>query len=263
MPRVVASLAVLLLILASSPVVQPAAHEDQAKAAGEACGLRATLPAVEISLRADGDLLAAGAAYRLAGMEWIDAPPDAPAGPVPAALTGWVSRGPAQVLVLPGPADRWDRQAALPGRNGVPAAYDFIAAGLAVVRPDDVPARCARVLLAGEELARAGRRGLWASPTPRADDAAALTAAEGRFAVMEGRISSRFEGSTGLVLQFGAPGERSLTVTVPKRSLRRFEASGMTGAAMEGRRVRVRGVVVGRDRPRMDVAVPEALERLD
>lgn len=263
MPRFVAVVAFFLLILAFSALAWPAGPEDPARAAGEACGLMASLPAVEVVIGADGDLRATGAAYRLAGLEWVGVPPDAPGIPAPAALAAWVARGQAQMLVLPGPSDRWGRQAVLLGRIGVPAVYHFVAEGLAVVRPEEVPARCARALLAGEALARAERRGLWAVPTPRADNDEALAAAVGRFAVMEGRISSHFEGPAGLILQFGAPGQRGLTVTVPKRSLRRFEASGMTGAAMEGRRVRVRGVVVGRDRPRLDVEVPEALERLD
>ena len=262
MPRSFAWSAVALVLLAASPVALAAAAQDIARAAGEACGLKASLPAVELAVGADGDLLAAGAVYRPAGMAWVGPLSDPPveAGP---GLSEWLARGPAQVLVLPGPADRWDRQAAIPGRNGIPAAFDLIAAGQVVVRPDDVPARCARALLAAEAAARAGRRGVWAVALPRADDPQALAAADGRFTVMEGRISSRFEGSGGLVLEFGRAADKGLTVTVPKRSLRRFEASGMTGAAMEGRRVRVRGVVVGRDRPRMEVAVPEALERLD
>lgn len=232
--------------------------QDPGRAAGEACGLKPAAPVLAVAVDPAGDLVAGDAAHRLAGFAWSD-----PGDAGPKSLAAWTDRGPAQIVLLPGPPDRWDRRAAIVGRNGVPAAAEFILAGLAVARPDDVASRCARALLAAEATARAARQGVWAAPARRGDDGAALASADGRYVVVEGRPSAGFDRSGALVLQFGDPGAGGLMVTVPKRSLRRFEASGMTGRAMEGRPVRVRGFVVGRDRPRMEVVVPEALERLE
>ena len=69
---------------------------------------------------------------------------------------------------------------------------------------------------------------------------------------------------TGRVyLNFGAIWTQDFTVSVSKPNLRRFEASGMTWTALEGRRVRVRGVVAEGGGPLIEVAFPEEIERLD
>lgn len=236
-----------------------AAREGLGGVAGRACGVTAAAVVADIAPRPGGEVLAAGQPARLAGLAWPGGSSDA-AGP---ALEAWASRGPARIVTLAGPPDRWGRPAVLPVRNGTLLAADLVADGLAVVRPDDLPPACARALLALEREARSERRGLWAVPAVQADDGPALAAFDGRYALVEGRIGSVSNGKSFLYLNFGTFGANSFTVTVPKRSLRRFEASGMTGIALEGRRVRMRGVVVGTDRPRMEATVPEAIERLD
>ncbi len=181
-----------------------------------------------------------------------------------AALSAWAALGPAQLAVLAEQPDRWGRVAVMPVRDGASALAHLVAAGHVAVTPDGLPTRCIRALLALEAAPRAAGRGVWAVwPTP-AVDAERVRAALGRYAVVEGRIRRISTGTAALYLNFDGIAGEDFTVIIPKRSLRRVEASGMTVGAMEGRRVRVRGVVWGsRDRPSMEVTVPEAIERLD
>lgn len=235
------------------------AAQGPGPAVGRDCGVSAATPAAGVAVGEDGDVAVAGEAVRLAGVAWPGGAADVPR----AALEAWAQQGPARIVTLPGPADRWGRPAVVPARDGTPLAAHLVVEGHAIVRPEDLPPGCARALMVLEREARAAGRGLWALPAAQAGDAAALAALDGRYALVEGRILSVSQGKAILYLNFGTFGANGFTVTVPKRSLRRFEASGMTGAAMEGRRVRVRGVVVGTDRPRMEATVPEAVERLD
>ncbi|MCZ8101966.1 MAG: hypothetical protein O9972_29215 [Burkholderiales bacterium] len=248
-------LAGLLAALAPSAV----AAQGLGGVAGRECGVSAAAAVADIASRPDGEVLAAGQPIRLAGLAW----PGSSAEAARAALEAWMARGSARIVTLPGPPDRWGRPAVLPVRDGILLAADLVAGGLAVVRPDDLPQGCARALMALEREAQVAGRGLWAAPAVQAGDLPALAALDGRFALVEGRIGSTSQGKAFLYLNFGTFETNGFTVTVPKRSLRRFEASGMTGVAVEGRRVRIRGVVVGTDRPRMEATVPEAIERLD
>ena len=85
----------------------------------------------------------------------------------------------------------------------------------------------------------------------------------GRFTIVEGRVSRLGHGRVNIYLNFGTISRHDLSVTVQKRALQRLEASGMTWSSIEGRRVRVRGIVAGTGRPTLAVGRPEEIERLD
>ena len=204
-----------------------------------------------------------GGTYRLAG---LDAPPPGAgfaAFALAAALEARLAGAVASVETL-APADRWDRSPALVALGGQPLAALLVRDGLARVRPDETPPLCLRQLLRLEEEARRGRRGLWGEPDAVVEAGAAGRAdLNGRFTIVEGRVARIRRGRVNIYLNFGMISRHDLSVTVQKRSLQRLEASGMTWAALEGRRVRVRGIVAGTGRPTLAIGRPEEIERLD
>jgi hypothetical protein len=205
-----------------------------------------------------------GGAYRLAG---IEAPPTGAGLAAFALATALEARlaGTAASVEPLGPADRWDRTPALVAVAGQPLAALLVRDGLARVRPDETPSLCLRQLLRIEEEARRGRRGLWGEPDAvvEAPAAAGRTDLNGRFTIVEGRVTRVRHGRINIYLNFGTISRHDLSVTVQKRSLQRLEASGMTWAALEGRRVRVRGIVAGTGRSTLTIGRPEEIERLD
>ncbi|WP_293867963.1 thermonuclease family protein [uncultured Alsobacter sp.] len=205
-----------------------------------------------------------GGSVRLAG---IEAPPPGAgiaALTLAAALEARLAGIPASVEPL-GPADRWDRIPALVALAGQPLAALLVRDGLARVRPDETPPVCLRQLLRLEEEARRARRGLWAEADAVLDAGAVAGRPDlhGRFTIVEGRVSRLGHGRVNIYLNFGTISRHDLSVTVQKRALQRLEASGMTWSSIEGRRVRVRGIVAGTGRPTLAVGRPEEIERLD
>lgn len=205
-----------------------------------------------------------GGTYRLAG---IEVPPPG-AGMAAFALASTLEArlaGLAASVEPIGPADRWERTPALVALGGQPLAALLVRDGLARVRPDETPPLCLRQLLRLEDEARRGRRGLWDEPDAVFEAGAAAGRADlnGRFTIVEGRVTRISRGRINIYLNFGTISRHDLSVTVQKRSLQRLEASGMTWAALEGRRVRVRGIVAGTGRPTLAIGRPEEIERLD
>src|SRR5688500_17594588 len=96
-----------------------------------------------------------------------------------------------------GAADRWNRVAAVVALLGDASPIDLaellVDEGFAIVDGGDRPRLCRPELLAREERARAGRRGVWAGERHRpvqADDAERLHELVGRFAIVEGVVRS-------------------------------------------------------------------------
>ncbi len=165
-----------------------------------------------------------------------------------------------------GPVDRWGRAPVHVVMAGTLGAELALAAGLATLRPGDVSPPCRRALQAVEAGARDARLGLWASPdilcsmqpaTPRS------CRDEGRYTIVEGRVRGLGETSARAYLNFGTIRSENFSIAIPKGALRRFEASGMTWKSLEGRKVRVRGVVLDRAGPLIEISGPDEFERLD
>ena len=203
-----------------------------------------------------------GTRYVLAGLAFGPAPAAQRQARLAALLAGTAP------VVVPTAArpDRWGRLPALiavpdaPWPEGV--AGRLVAEGLALARPAGLPAPCRRGLLA-REAAAAKTGGGGQAALLQGDDPAAILAIEGRFAVVEGRIRSIGRRSARLYLNFGTIWSEDFTVSIGNRFLRNLEASGMTGATLEGRRVRVRGVVARSGGPLIEVTTPWDIERLD
>ena len=131
----------------------------------------------------------------------------------------------------------------------------------AAARPDH--RACHAELLAREKTARDAKLGLWADPVyamRRAESGAALLAARGRFAVIEGKVVSVRESGGTIYVNFGRRWSQSLTLTIRKRDARQFAAAGIEPKKLEGRLVRVRGWIEERGGARVEALHPEQIE---
>jgi endonuclease YncB( thermonuclease family) len=185
--------------------------------------------------------LASGARVVPDSLRWPDEPEAA------AAARAWLDthRGAGVTVVPRGPPDRWDRvRADLSTAEGdTDLAGGLIGAGLAFADSNEADSLCRPALRLVEAAARARRLGLWRAPALSADDGPALRTRAGRFTVVEGRVLRVGERSARTYLDFGPRGADVLTVTVSKRTWRMVRARGLSAASLEGRRVRVRGIL--------------------
>lgn len=245
----------------------PADAQSSRRAAGPAScvqGAAVTVPSATVEGPSD-IRLPDGRTIFLAGIAAADG--DDPARR--AFVQQWLSRAPFSLTLAAPRSDRWGRWPGTLWRGNGAAAEDLagalVGAGLAVVEPAALSSPCAKTLLAREDAARRAGLGLWKTGEALLDAGKPETilAREGRYAVVEGRISSVRTRTGRTYLNFGTIWTQDFAVTVSKPNLRKFEASGMTWTMLEGRRVRVRGVVAETGGPRIEVALPEEIERLD
>lgn len=189
--------------------------------------------------------LASGARAVLDSLRWPDAPE------VAAAAQAWLDarRGAGLTLTPRGPPDRWGRERAdiLVAEGDADLAGGLIGEGLAFADANESDWLCRPALRLVEDAARAKRLGLWREKLPEATDGPALRALAGRFVVVEGRLRHVGERSARTYLDFGPRGADALSVTVSKRTWRMVRARGLSAASLEGRTVRVRGILeIGR-----------------
>jgi len=136
----------------------------------------------------------------------------------------------------------------------------LVEAGQARVRTTAESAALAPELLEREARARARKRGLWGDSAYRVR--IPEEAAGGGFMIVEGRVLRAERRADSLFLDFEA-GPEGFSVRIPRRRLADFEAAGLEGAALEGRLLRVRGVVrATRFGPTLLVDHPEQIERV-
>lgn len=120
---------------------------------------------------------------------------------------------------------------------------------------------CADALFAAEQTAREAKRGLWADPELGPKSAANrgdISRATGQFAVVEGRVLSVRESGGAVYLNFGTYYTRDFSVTMRKRNAARLRAK-----QLDGKRIRVRGVVEMRRGPYIEATRPEQIETIE
>jgi endonuclease YncB( thermonuclease family) len=231
-----------------------------AAAAQAQCG-GADLGTVTVKAVRDGRtlLLADGRSLRLAA---LDVPPaGAPA------LQGLEGR----TLSLKAAAETPDRYGRLvayaaPADGGQSVQEELIAAGAARVSARIGDKACAAALLTMERQARATHKGLWADPNfapLAADDYRRFRVEKGRFVLVEGKVLSVRESGATIYVNFGRRFTRDLSVTILRRLRGSFTAAGVEPAALQGRRIRVRGYMEFRRGPIVDVAAPEQIELIE
>jgi micrococcal nuclease len=190
--------------------------------------------------------------------------------PEPTGISGGTASVPelaagVSIAVLPaGAADRHDRLPADVFLGGAWLQAELIARGVARVRPEG-EAACAPALLAVERRARAAGRGLWSdrAKAVRSADDPSLSARNGLYELVEGRVVSVGYGSRMVFLDFGHDYRTDFTVMVPNSLLPRLAEAGIRVDRVEGRTLRVRGVIEEAGGPAIRVSVPAEIEVLD
>ncbi|MCW5694567.1 MAG: thermonuclease family protein [Pseudolabrys sp.] len=152
------------------------------------------------------------------------------------------------------------------GAEAEPVQLALLAAGEARVSARIGGKTCAEALLSAENAARTARRGLWADPNSAplsSENLTMISASQGHFALIEGRVLSVRESGATIYVNFGRRWTRDFSVIIPKRARGNFAAAGIDIKALERRRIRVRGVIERRSGPIVQAIAPEQIELID
>jgi endonuclease YncB( thermonuclease family) len=119
-------------------------------------------------------------------------------------------------------------------------------------------------LLVLEAEARKADRGLWALPAYRVRDAADVRRLDsdiGSYQLVAGTVVAAARRGDAIYLDFGEDYRSDMTAIIPRDAWPRFNALKPLGLA--GKRIRVRGWLMRRGGPAVELTVPAFLERLD
>ena len=128
---------------------------------------------------------------------------------------------------------------------------------------------CAGEMLVLEAEARAGGRGIWAHPfyaVRQAEDIEALMGLTNSYQLIEGRVRDVARVRSRIYINFGKDWRTDFTAVVHGRGSRAFgveEPVPAALAALEGKRVRLRGWLRERNGPEIALTHPEAAEILE
>lgn len=220
--------------------------------AQEACG-GDTIGEVTVASVADGRTFVTtdGREVRLAGIET----------PGPKTALEALIAGKTLTLKKAGAGeDRYGRIVAYASAGAGSIQQQLLEAGTAYAATRTGPSACTAALFAAEQAAREARRGLWADPELGPKSAAnreEISRLQGRFAVIEGRVVSVRESGGAIYLNFGTYYTRDFSVTLLKRNVARLRFAPKD---LEGKRIRVRGIVEMRRGPFIEVERPEQIE---
>jgi micrococcal nuclease len=251
-----AILVLLLLPFAAAARVDPAALPREGRA-------------IEVI---DGDTLRldSGREVRLVGIQAPKLPlgrpnfPHWPLAPESKAGLETLALGKRLALSYGGtPVDRYGRLLAeLTDETGRWIQGELLAQGLA--RAYTFPDNRARAadLHKREAEARAARRGIWASPHYRVQQAASEVRALSGFELVEGRVLAVAQNRGRTYLNFGADWRSDFTVAVSDGGRRMFREAGIELGQLEGKQIRVRGWLKFENGPMIEANHPEQIEIL-
>jgi hypothetical protein len=250
-------LPLLLLGLAlaiAAPAANAAATTTLGLAVGGPAAIRGTAPLVELRLEDGGTAVLADIIV-----------PGHVAGEVAAALAPLLARAEIAAAHVAAP-DRYGRlpvRAAAP--NGRSLQLALIGAGLALVQPlpGADPAVLAE-LLAAEAAAERARIGIWRAPEAIvvAAEPAEAAARVGWFGLIEGRVLQARAQQRYFYLNFGPDWRSDTTARIDRDTLRAMQRAGFDPAALEGRRVRLRGTLFAENGPMIELWTHQGIEIL-
>ncbi|MGI9508963.1 MAG: thermonuclease family protein [Geminicoccaceae bacterium] len=121
--------------------------------------------------------------------------------------------------------------------------------------PDDVDS--IDMLLALEDRARRARRGIWKDPAMLPKQAAELSFGIGTRQIVEGRVKRIFVNDRYVYLNFGADWRTDFTIRLSRKMIGR---EGFDADALDGKMLRVRGVLQDSRGPLIDVSNLQQIE---
>ncbi|MBP2300465.1 thermonuclease family protein [Azospirillum picis] len=233
--------------------------------------------ALRVTAVLDGDTLELedGRQVRLAGIEAAKPPRGAdprdgrvwPLAEAARAMLAQLALGRPVVVHGPAPTDRHGRLLAhLVRDDGLWLQSALVARGLARVHTRPDASAYAAELLAEETAARDAGRGLWRSRVYAlrdAGDPAGLARDRDSFQVVEGVVLRVSKGRGESYLDFGEDWRSDVTVHIGRAAMRDLVRAGIDPLSYEGRRVRVRGWILLRNGPMIEITHPAQIERLE
>ena len=256
----------LACALGAALLILPAAGQERPGRGTSSCPQETWSDRLE-GIDAGGDLvLASGRRAKLADIRLPDDPPRR------GEALAWLQARAGQAVVAQGreSPDRWGRiSARLRGADEAPPV-DFgqglVEAGLALVDPAAGEAFCQPELLALEETARERSLGVWSDARYKPMDVASTESLRdrvGSFVLVEGRIRSVGERAQQTYLNFGGNWAEDFTIVIPHKTWKLMAGRGLGAEALDGRRIRARGILRSWQGTALTIVIPEMIERLE
>jgi hypothetical protein len=139
----------------------------------------------------------------------------------------------------------------------------LLSTGAARARPEPGLGPCWSLFTAAEAQAREAGRGLWPEPVRGLLDAArpeTVAAANGRYAVVTGRIFRIGEGRRHVFLNLAGPSWPHVSVLIDRRLARRWQGEGLDVRGLKGQTVVIRTVASVARGPVLRVTAREEIE---
>jgi endonuclease YncB( thermonuclease family) len=140
---------------------------------------------------------------------------------------------------------------------------ELLATGHALGSLTSPAATCRIYMQNAERDARSGGLGLWGDPyyvVKHAANPADVLAEQGRFGLVQGKVTSVRESGGIAYVNFGRRWSEQFTVTILKRNEGVFAGAGLAPKALSGRNIEVRGWIEERGGPAIEVSRPEQIE---
>jgi len=172
--------------------------------------------------------------------------------------------GEVYVQALAEKSDRWGRKPAiLLDNDRRDLSARLVEAGVAIVKPQLRDFNCLKLLIKLERDARKTTSGLWVVKNVIIDYKSIGYAQIGLYGIVEAELVSVGQTRSRTYLNFGERWTEDLTGIIQRRKLADFSEFGHDLSMIEGRRVRLRGVVQLDDGPQIELKHPAQLELLD
>lgn len=216
-------------------------------------------------------VLADGKVLKIAGLDPPGPTPDDPDLDLSNAkkAAAWLAGREILYRPLSSRPDRWGRIPALAflatQRQKAPVSIGeaLIQAGFARFIPQPGTSPCRSTLLYAEARARSERLGLWADPyyaVLSAHDRDSFNEKAATNIIVEGEVQGISVGPFRTNLYFGPRRGYDFSITILPRNVTLFEAAGLKPSVLNGKKIRVRGLLDLRFGPQIEVSSPDEVE---